>query len=378
MENLKLLVRITDGDDVGAAVQEAVLDVQEVNGQYFVEHIFDETTNNDIATYIEFRDMSSGTAETIATCSDSVTVLTVNTMACGIGIPKDYIVGGNLLATLAVNVLDYNKVAVPGASVFVDGILKGVTGSNFGTDGFIKTHVKAGEEHTIRAEKDGLEDSRTLTPGALGIHNFDLILADQGSIVTGMTCKSILDAGGSVGSGLYTLDVDGAGPLDSFTTWCDMETNGGGWTLVQNRVKGTPMSVKGNLTGPLFTNGTTDFFSDREGAITDAHWNALRSISNDIQVFSVVPGNIPDPQYTTIEILTSSAPACNSWEDAVSLLEPKLVHYEVSGCNFQNGDYTSIGTGATNIGTVTTNVSSAWITNGIYATGDEALSLYLR
>ncbi|MBB1489676.1 hypothetical protein, partial [Oceanospirillum sediminis] len=146
MDNLKLLVRITDGDDVGAAVQEAVLDVQEVNGQYFVEHIFDETTNNDITTYIEFRDVTTGTPEVIATCSDSVTVLTINTMTCGVGIPKDYIIGGNLLSTLSINVLDMNKVAVPGADVFVNGDLVGVTGSNFGTDGFIKTHVKAGEE----------------------------------------------------------------------------------------------------------------------------------------------------------------------------------------------------------------------------------------
>ncbi|HSN99706.1 MAG TPA: fibrinogen-like YCDxxxxGGGW domain-containing protein, partial [Candidatus Nanopelagicales bacterium] len=40
-------------------------------------------------------------------------------------------------------------------------------------------------------------------------------------------------------SGVYTLDLDGAGPDAPFGAYCDMETSGGGWALLFNSV-GSP------------------------------------------------------------------------------------------------------------------------------------------
>jgi hypothetical protein len=57
-----------------------------------------------------------------------------------------------------------------------------------------------------------------------------LCIAEECSF--GISCKEILDLGGSTGDGDYTIDTDGTGPATPIPVSCDMTTDGGGWTRI--------------------------------------------------------------------------------------------------------------------------------------------------
>ncbi|MFN3198301.1 MAG: fibrinogen-like YCDxxxxGGGW domain-containing protein [Bradymonadia bacterium] len=55
---------------------------------------------------------------------------------------------------------------------------------------------------------------------------------------TPTSCASILNNGLSNGDGVYTIDPDGNGANAPFSVWCDMTTDGGGWTVIANNDNG--------------------------------------------------------------------------------------------------------------------------------------------
>ncbi|MEC7987091.1 MAG: fibrinogen-like YCDxxxxGGGW domain-containing protein [Myxococcota bacterium] len=62
-----------------------------------------------------------------------------------------------------------------------------------------------------------------------------------------INCKAILDNGDSIGDGVYEIDPDGTGAI---YTYCDMTTDGGGWTLMLNRHVDSDNTGQADLDSP--------------------------------------------------------------------------------------------------------------------------------
>jgi type II secretory pathway pseudopilin PulG len=86
---------------------------------------------------------------------------------------------------------------------------------------------KIGDE---KAFKDGGTNIITYEKGSV----LDIIP----DIALGTSCNAIHTTYPNGGSGLYLIDPDGIGAEPSIPVYCDMVTDGGGWTLVQSTVKG--------------------------------------------------------------------------------------------------------------------------------------------
>jgi hypothetical protein len=116
----------------------------------------------------------------------------------------------------------------PGASEFISAHgLCGTVTNNFSTDLFVST----------KTEK---EWKTALTP----------VSSSVAITRSGCSCKSLLAMGNFL-SGVYSIDLDSAGPLASFNVYCDMVTDGGGWTLVGRSVAGAPASTSFGWTSSL-------------------------------------------------------------------------------------------------------------------------------
>ena len=75
----------------------------------------------------------------------------------------------------------------------------------------------------------GIED-----PARIGSVRIDSVKSLSGFMldITYKSCKEILTNNPNATDGLYTIDPDGVGGNDPFDCYCDMTTDGGGWTLV--------------------------------------------------------------------------------------------------------------------------------------------------
>ena len=117
------------------------------------------------------------------------------------------------------------------------------------------------------ADGDGFGDPSTMYTGcpvSNSVSNGEDCDDDDGSIRLCEDCAMILDNGLSIGDGIYEIDPEQLN--DPFEVYCDMTTEGGGWTLAGRQVPSEQFTLTDqdiNLSGGLDPDNTFRYGNDK-------------------------------------------------------------------------------------------------------------------
>ncbi len=123
-------------------------------------------------------------------------------------------------------------------------------------------------------------------------------------VIAARSCRHIQENGGSVGDGVYQIDMNGNGETEP--VWCDMTTDGGGWTYLMHKNTGVLSDTNGSVQSAYLSGNaglakatdTQEWFrtykkcnsSDNCNALSEMHWSNPIG-ANQLRLSSVVSGN---------------------------------------------------------------------------------------
>jgi len=174
---------------------------------------------------------------------------------------------------------------------------------------FIGT-ANAGSQYLIKIKADGIVES-------------------QAESAIGSTCLDIKNKNPSSKSGKYQLSINGK----NIVTYCDMEFEGGGWTMVQARTGSATKYIDSVDIGGLYMNINAN--SGESIGLPDAEWQALVASSTHLMSY------YNSSAYAYIKFSEIQKSKCKKLSP--TLKTNLLWHDEDTGCGMNGSDYGFMG-----------------------------------
>lgn len=166
--------------------QERTLSVAQAAGAFTASTTLSGIRYGDVSVSLSFVDVSTTPSTLLGTCNQSLTLDSrTRAASCNVSLLRRAIIGGNLLGTVGIDVVDTAQQPVSGAVVSVGGTVLGITSGSFGTPGYLRVFLRAGT-HTLNVTSGGRQGSQTITVAPLSISNVRILLsAAQPAVVSG-------------------------------------------------------------------------------------------------------------------------------------------------------------------------------------------------
>ncbi len=192
------------------------------------------------------------------------------------------------------------------------------------------TQVASGAPYAVTVKTQPATVVCTVASGSGTVTNTAITNVTVTCAVPATSCQAIKNANPAATDGTYTIDPDGAGPFGALSVWCDMTTDGGGYTSY---------AINGGINTSRYDQANSCTAIGLKLAIprTQAHLDALYA-KYGINYFKVVPGvyGLAAGNYTGCA-MNSTDPTCSAnWKalDGGQWFAKKAAYSE------PNGDYT--------------------------------------